>query len=121
MEAGPARSDAIRGCTPGNSGTSTVSATAACSRPSSPPSHQVARSSSANVGGVSEREAFTDQHVNEEPGDPGTVGIFGDDGAEEQRQIKTGPSGQLGDDHHHSERRGGDETEQHPPRPVHLS
>ena len=104
----------------GNSGTSTVShrGVQQTEQPAEPPRGAIEE---RERRGVSKREAFTDQHVNEEPGNPGTVGIFGDDGAEEQCQIKTRLSGQLGDDHHHSERRGGDETEQQPPRPVHLS
>lgn len=46
---GPARSEAMRGCTPAMTGTSTLRATAACSRPSRPPSHQVARSHRAKA------------------------------------------------------------------------
>ena len=98
-----------------------MSATATCSRPNSPPSHQVACAEQREAGGVAEREAFTDRQVDEEPGDPRPVGVFGDDGAEQQRQVQAGQAGQLGGDHDRGERGGGDEPEQRPAGPVHVS
>ena len=54
------------------------------------PSHQVARAEQGEAGGVAEGEPFADGEVDEESGDPGPVGVFGDDGAEQQRAGRGG-------------------------------
>ena len=118
---GPARADAMRGWTPGSSGTSTVSGDSdvqQTEQPAEPPRGLVEQ---REAGCVTEREAEADRQVDEEPGDPGPVGIGSDDGAEQQRQVQAGESRQLRADHHDGERGGRNEPEQCPAGPVHLS
>jgi hypothetical protein len=59
--------------------------------------------------------------VDEEPGDSCPVGIGGDEGAEHQGQVEAGEAGQLRGDHHPGQGGRGDQPEQRPSRPVHLS
>ena len=72
-------------------------------------------------GRIAEGEALTGDEVDEEPGDPGPVGVGGDEGAQHQGQVEAGEPGQLGGDHHRGEGGGGDQPEQRPSGPVHLS
>src|SRR4029453_2557444 len=49
-------------------------------QPAEPPGGPVQQ---VEDGGIAQGEPLTDHQVEEEPGDPGPVGIFGDDGAEQ--------------------------------------
>ena len=72
-------------------------------------------------GRVAEGETLPGAEVEEEPDDPGPVGIPGDEGPEHQGKVEPSETGQLSGDHRRGERRGGDQPEQRPSGPVHLS
>jgi hypothetical protein len=70
--------------------------------------------------GVAEREHLPGAQVDEEPGDPGPVGVLGDERAEHQGQVEPGQPRQLCADHRGGEHRGGQQAEHRPACPVHL-
>ena len=70
-------------------------------------------------GGVAQRETLPGDQVDEEPGDPGQVGIGGDQRTEHQGKVEAGQPGQLGGDHHRGQGGGGDQPEHDPSGPVH--
>lgn len=72
-------------------------------------------------GGVAQGEDMTDGEVGEESADPRPVRVGGDERALHQGKVETGQPGQLGSDHHRGQHRGGDQPEQRPTRPVHVS
>jgi hypothetical protein len=72
-------------------------------------------------GRVAEGEDLTGGEVEEEPGDPRPVRVGGDQGAQHQGKVEAGQPGQLSGDHHRGQHRGGDQPEQRPTGPVHVS
>ncbi len=70
-------------------------------------------------GGVAESEALPHGEVDDKPSDPCPVGVFGDQGAEDEGQVEAAEAAELRGDHDDGQQGGGHQPEQRPACPVH--
>ena len=71
-------------------------------------------------GGVAEGEALPHDKVDYKPGDPCPVRVFGDQRAEDERQVEAAEAAELRGRHDHRQGGGGHQPKQRPAGPVHL-